>query len=218
MGLAPDRNVPCSNKLQHTGDNRGHEQAQAEKQDEDVRHYGRYEEMPPLDCDPVKEDHRHGVLQHREGECAEEEHRDEENAAHHLAMREESPQFLDQGVGLTRHDKAEILPQGDQQALLGKDVRKRDQDDDQHRYEREQGVIGDSPREQNTLVCAEALDDGERECSRIQQHPSGPETYVPHRQTSFEKRPLPISSSANVESDARYRGLNRGLGSALRET
>ena len=42
-------------------------------------------------------------------------------------------------------------------AVLGEDVRKGNQDKDQQWYEREQGVIGDRPREQDALVCAETL-------------------------------------------------------------
>ena len=96
-----------------TLDNKGDDQqAEAQEQDEEVGHDGGHEKVPSPDRDPVKEDHRHGVLQHRERERAEEEHGYEEDTAHHLAVGQKGPQFLDQRIRLTRHDKLEILPQG----------------------------------------------------------------------------------------------------------
>ena len=174
----------------------------AEDQDKEVGHHGRHEKVPPLDRDPVKEDHRHGVLQDRERERAEEQHGHEQKAAHHLAVGQKNPQFRDQGVRLTRDNKPEILLQGEQELVLAEEVREHDQDQDQQGHKREQGVVGDGPREQDALVGPKAFEHSKRERAGALEHPGGSPTEVPHRKNRYEgsgQRAGAVSSDAAAE-------------------
>jgi hypothetical protein len=125
--MAQDGDAAGAHELQHACNQSNDQQAQAQEQDKQVRHDGRHEKMPPLNRNPVKEDDRHGVLQHRERERAEEQHGDKQKAAHHLAVGQKGPQFLDQRGRLTRHDKLEILPQGQEELVLAEEVREHHQ-------------------------------------------------------------------------------------------
>ena len=111
----------------------------------------------------------------------------EEDTAHHLSVGQKGPQFLDQRIRLTRHDKLEILPQGAEELVLGEDVREGHEDKDQQWYEREQGIIGDRPSEQDALVGAKPFQHGERERARTLKNLCGPATQVPHRENSSER-------------------------------
>ena len=81
-------------------------------------------------------------------------------------------------------------------------MREHDQDQDQQGHKREQGVVGDGPREQNALVGPKALEHGQRERAGALEHLGGPPTEVPHHQNRYEgsgQKAGAVSSDAAAE-------------------
>ena len=89
-------------------------------------------------------------------------------------MGQKGPQFLDQRTRLTRHDKLEILPQGEEELVLAEEVREHHQGEDQQRHEREQGVVGDRTCKQDALVGPKAFEHSQRERTGALEHLRGP--------------------------------------------
>jgi hypothetical protein len=110
---------------------RHQQQAQSKKQDEAVGHDGGDEEASPADHHPVQKDDRHRILEHREGERAEEHHCRQQHPADHAAMIQEVRQLPNHCVGLSGDQPFEITPQGSEQFALVDDLRQRDQGEDE---------------------------------------------------------------------------------------
>ena len=65
----------------------------------------------------MEKDHRHRVLEHGEGERAEEDHADEQEPADDFAVRQQHAKLLRDGLGIPGHDELEVLRQGRQEAV-----------------------------------------------------------------------------------------------------
>ena len=114
----------------------------------------------------MHENQRHRILQHREGERTEEDHRQQQHPADYRAMLEKIGQFLNQRIRLARHEPSQQMRERGQQHVLRHDPGQGDNDQYQQRYDRQQSVISDRAGEQQTLVGAECLE-------RLQQESAG---------------------------------------------
>ena len=112
--------------------------------------------MAPPHRHAVQEDHRHGVLQHREGQRAEEDHGHEQHPADDIAMFEKARELRDHRARLARHQPLHVARQRGEQFALVDDVRQRDDDEDEQRHHRQQRVVRHRPGEQQPLVGTKA--------------------------------------------------------------
>jgi hypothetical protein len=119
--------------------------------------------VAPLDRDPVKEDHRHGVLQHRERRGAEEEEHQEAHAAHHVPRREHRAHLLAEILGVRRQHHLEVLAQGLQEDLGVHHVGQRHEQERQERHHRQQRVVRHGPGQEHALVAAKATEHTRKE-------------------------------------------------------
>src|SRR5688572_516343 len=160
--LAPDR-------LQAARDQRDHQQADTQEQDVQVRKQRGDEEMAPAHRHAVKEDDRHRVLEHGEGERAEKEQRAEEHPADEAAVLEEPGQLRYDRLRLAGNQPAEVALERLEQLGLLHDVRSRDDDENEQRHDREQRVVRHRAGEQQPLVLAECLQHPQREGAGVLQ-------------------------------------------------
>jgi len=82
-------------------------------------------------------------------------------------MRDEAAELVHQRRRLTRHDDLEVVLERRHQAIRFDDVGQDDHEDDHQRHDREERVVRDSAREQETLVCAECAKRLRRERKRL---------------------------------------------------
>src|SRR3954452_6238336 len=99
------------------------------------------------------------------------------------AVGQKGSQLLNQRARLTRHNELKILPQGLEKLVLAEEVRERHQREDQQWDEREQGVVGDRPREQDALVGPKAFEHSQRERAGVREHLRGSATQASHGET-----------------------------------
>ena len=78
----------------------------------------------------------------------------EQHPADHVAMLQKAVELRDHGRGLSRDEPFEIAPQRGQQLALVDDLRERDQQQDEERNDRQQRVVGDGAREEQSLIGA----------------------------------------------------------------
>ena len=159
-----------NHRLQAAGDQRDDQQAEAEAQDVAVRQQRRHQEMAPPHDHAVQEDDRHRLLQHREGERAEEQHRPQEDPSEDDAVFQERRKFLDDRAGLAGHQPFQVDRQRLEQLALVDHVRQRDHAEDQQRHHRQQCVVGDGARQQQALVRGKPFEHPHHELARMGQH------------------------------------------------
>jgi hypothetical protein len=152
-----------AHRLDAAGHQGHHQQAEPHRKDVAVRQDGGDQEMPPTHGEPVQEDHGHGLLQHGEGQGAEEQHRSQQQPTDHIAMFDEVAQLGDHRLGLAGHDPFQVAAEGGEQLALFDQVGQHDHRQDEERHDRQQRVIGDGARQQQALVGLEALEHAPRE-------------------------------------------------------
>ena len=107
----------------------------------------------------MQENHRDRALQHLEAKRAEEQHRDEQHPADHLAVLEEPPQLRHHRLAFARHHVFQCLAQRCQEHVLVDHPRQRDNHEDEQRRDGEQRIVRDCAGEEQTLVCLEGFED-----------------------------------------------------------
>ena len=112
--------------------------------------------MAAPDGNPVIENDRHRIFQYGKGKRAEKNHRHQQHPANDLSVLEEGAQLANHGIRLSRDDEFEILRHRRQQPRLVHHVRQGDQQQDQQRNQRQQGVIGDGASQQQALILAKS--------------------------------------------------------------
>ena len=121
----------------------------------------------------VMKDHRHCAFENAEGQRAEENDRDQQHRAHHVAVVEKVRQLRDDGLRLAGQQPFEVPADGAQQFGLFDDMRHRDHAHDQQRHDGEQRVVRHRAREQQALVRAKSLERIPHESEGMAQQRSG---------------------------------------------
>ena len=171
MALAEELDILVSHRLQRTGHERHEQDAEREKQDVEQRNQERHDKRPPPDLHPMMEDDRHRVLEHGEGERAEEQQRDGQHPAHAVAVREEQRHLFDDRRRLTRDQECEQPLERRQQQRFVDEAGERNQQQDDERQDRQQRVERHGAREQEALVGAKPLEHAPCEVARVSDDP-----------------------------------------------
>ena len=173
--------------VQGSRDERDDQQADGQGHHEQVRHHRRHQEVTATHGHAMEEDHRHGVLEHGEREAAEEQHQGHQQPADDVPVRQERTQFADQHVRSARHDEFEAGADRGEHPRFVEHVRQREHHQDQQRHQRQQRVVRHRAGQQQALVGAELLDDGEGELARMAEHL--PRTSAEHLHAEPPPRP-----------------------------
>ena len=102
-------------------------------------------------------------------------------------MIEEGAQLVHERARPTGHDKLQVRAERHQQPLGVDDVGQHDHHQDEQRHEGEQRVVGDGPREEQSLVGAKGLEHAQAEGDRMLEDLSGVGSQAHDRVRLFER-------------------------------